>query len=68
MSKLFQVNEEDLEKLEALLPEIAQYSLSVWSPALKIKFDQVKRIVSDVRWNYGPPQSVEIIPADGEDQ
>lgn len=66
--KLFQINESDLEKLETLLPEIAQHCSTVWSPALRIKFEQVKRIVSDVRWNYGPPQSVEIIPADGEDQ
>ena len=64
MSRLFQIHEDDLAKLESLLPEIAD---ALYTPALsnrlRMKIRAIKEIVSNVRWNYGPPSDVEVIPA-----
>lgn len=60
MSKVFQIYETDLEVLERELPAIS--SACEMSPAyngnkcLKDALGMVKKIVSDVRWNYGPAQ------------
>lgn len=68
MSRLFQIHEDDLAKLESLLPEIAD---ALYTPALsnrlRMKIRAIKEIVSNVRWNYGPPSDVEVIPAGPDD-
>ena len=62
MVKMFQINEGDLATLESLLPSIAwAQSQAMNDVALRMKFRQVKEIISNVRWNYGPVSDVESI-------
>jgi hypothetical protein len=63
MSKLFQIEESDLGELEKLLPEICQSVMATLDNRLRMKFRKCQAIVSNVRWGYGPPTDVEIIPA-----
>lgn len=65
MSKLFQIHEEDLAELERILPDICDRYMQVLDNRLRVQFRRLQTILSQVRWNYGPPQQVEIIPADG---
>lgn len=64
--KLFQINEDDLATLEQVCPEILGRSYGILDNALRVKFRRVQEILMNVRWNYGPPQHVESLPADGE--
>ena len=67
MSKLFQVYEDDLAELEQVLPQLGE-ALSFSrppTPKLRTQLRRVQKIISDVRWNYGPPLEVEKI--DGSD-
>lgn len=65
MSKLFRVYEEDLQKLEHALPRIADRCISLMNdPELQVLFQEVKEIVSNVRWDYGPPSEVARIGAE----
>lgn len=59
MSKLFQMYEDDLQELEKSLPEIAEAITPHLTPRLKTQIRRVQRILSNVRWNYGPPTHVE---------
>lgn len=60
--KLFQIYEPDLQKLEAALPRIMDaVGVRVSEPALMVLFEEVKGVLSDVRWNYGPPSEVQVI-------
>lgn len=73
--KLFQINEDDLQTLEQIVPGLCDRLQSLDFAAngpkhqneLKTKIRQVRRILTDVRWNYGPPEIIEQIPADGGD-
>jgi hypothetical protein len=65
--KMFQINESDLEVLEREIPNI--FDLAAFSdaynkrPDIQEAADMIKKIISNVRWNYGPPfetHSVEI--------
>lgn len=59
MSKLFQITEEDLESLEATLPELQLAMMPLLNdPMLQKRLSMCKKILSDVRWNYGPPTEV----------
>jgi hypothetical protein len=67
--KLFPITEDDLRDLEHVLPLLAD-DLSVFmvkghaaAPRVRKQLRQVKEILSNVRWGYGPPLDVEIIPA-----
>lgn len=62
MSKMFQIREIDLVTIEAMIPEILGAMMSAGSldNRARIKFRVLKGILSDVRWNYGPPTEVEI--------
>ena len=66
MSKLFQITEEDLSDLEATLPQLADALTLSLDNGLRIKIRRVQTIMSRVRWNYGPPINVGIIPATGD--
>lgn len=63
--KLFQINESDLETLERELPNLMEFSSLVlgWNDRQDIQeaWHMVKKIVSDVRFNYGPPTQTETI-------
>lgn len=57
--KLFQIYEDDLIEIERSLPILAE-SLDIMNDRrLKVHLRRLKRIVSDVRWNYGPHDNVE---------
>lgn len=65
--KLFRISEDDLARLEHVLPELC---LSMYeqmagpaAPRLRKQWSEVREIVANVRWDYGPPSEVEIIPA-----
>lgn len=63
--KLHQITEDDLATLEKLLPELCDHLMNGGlDNARKAKIRQVQRIISDVRWNYGPPSDVQVIPAE----
>ena len=76
MSRIFQIHEEDLTELEHVLPGIFDLVLTETAngrcmedrgPELRTKWRKVQQIITNVRWNYGPPEQIEIIPR-GEDQ
>jgi Tfp pilus assembly ATPase PilU len=67
MSSLFQIYEDDLVDLERILPSLADAMTSSLTPRLKTQLRRVQKILSDVRWNYGPPSHVETV-ADGADE
>jgi hypothetical protein len=57
--KLFQVYEDDLQKLEHAMPKIMDHCGEALNrPELQVLFQEVKEILSNVRWNYGPPSEV----------
>jgi hypothetical protein len=65
MAKLFQINEDDLGELERILPQLAEAMTPALNNRLRVQLRRVQVILSNVRWNYGPPSEVTIIPADG---
>lgn len=67
MSKMFQINADDLAALESLLPELCDALYPVMDNRMRAKIRQVQRVMSSVRWNYGPPAEVEVVPS-GDDQ
>jgi hypothetical protein len=66
MSKLFQIYEEDLAELEHILPQLAERLMTALDNPLRVKIRRVQTILTNVRWNYGPPTDVDVIPADPE--
>lgn len=66
MPKLLQIHDDDLSDLERTLPEIADRLIGSMDNALRIKIRRVQKILSNVRWGYGPPSHVEKIPAGDE--
>ena len=64
MSKLYRINEDDLAELERTLPVFSDALFTTMNAALKIKFRRVQKILSDVRWSYGPPSHVERVSDD----
>lgn len=63
MSKLYKVTEEDLECLENLVPALALSLMPHLSNRDRVALRQIKRILSDVRWEYGPHKVEAVIPA-----
>lgn len=66
MSKLYQIYEDDLAELERSVPELAHALMGSLTPRLKTKLRAVQSILSNVRWNYGPPEHVEKIDVDDD--
>lgn len=66
--KLFQITEDDLAELERLSPEIADACMAVLTNATRIKLRRIQAILSNVRWNYGPPTNVERVDAAGDER
>lgn len=64
MSRLFQIYEDDLADLERLLPDVADALMPHLNNALRVKIRRCQKIMSDVRWKYGPPSHVETISGD----
>jgi len=63
--RLFQIKEDDLAALECVLPQFLEVSYPHLTPRLRVQWRRVQEIIRDVRWNYGPPGEVEVIPANG---
>lgn len=61
MPAMHQINDDDLSTLETTLPQLADGLVSVMDTRLRCKLRQVQRILSDVRWNYGPPSNIDNI-------
>jgi hypothetical protein len=63
MGKLFHVYESDLAKLEAALPLLCE----AMPPSAANRADvqtwlsECKEILSNIRWNYGPPEEVHVV-------
>lgn len=67
-ARLFQIYESDLADLERTLPQLADALMPILNNRLRVQLRQVQRILTDVRWNYGPPVNVKHISAgDGQD-
>lgn len=67
---MFQIYEGDLEVLESNLPALLDSSLETCNdPITRKRWEAVKKVICDVRWNYGPPGVVKTEPAteDGEE-
>lgn len=64
MSRLFQINEEDLGELERTIPQLSEAMMAILDNRLRVQLRRMKTILSNVRWDYGPPSEIEIIPAD----
>lgn len=64
---LHQIHEDDLCALEQTLPRLAERLTPVMDNRLRVQLRQVQNILSQVRWNYGPPSDVEVIPSDDQD-
>lgn len=68
MSKLFQVYEEDLVSLERTMPLLVDaLGVAINRPEVHVMAEQVKEILSNVRWNYGPPTELMVIPMNKPD-
>jgi hypothetical protein len=62
MSRLFQIYENDLQVLEHALPRLHDaLGEAVNRPDVQVMLQEVKEIVSNVRWNYGPHPDVKRI-------
>lgn len=69
MSRMFQISEEDLAALEHTLPLLVDKLPPPIDNKTRVQLRRVQRVVTDVRWNYGPPGAGgKIIPAHSEDQ
>lgn len=64
MAQLFQINEDDLAELERTLPRMADQMMETMDNCTRVQLRRVQTILSNVRWNYGPPSEVGTIPAD----
>ncbi|MEM7227301.1 MAG: hypothetical protein AAF432_00655 [Planctomycetota bacterium] len=65
-TRLYQIYEDDLEILERELPRIAdRYLVDVGnSPGERARWRRIQQVIKNVRWNYGPPESAEIVGDD----
>lgn len=63
-TKMFQITEDDLADLERIMPRIADEMMVHLTARTKIGLRRIQKILSDVRWNYGPPGEVEVIQCD----
>lgn len=70
---IFQIQESDLADLERLLPTLQEMMTPALAahpeigPRYRTVVRRVKEILSNVRWNYGPYQDVEIVEPEEPD-
>lgn len=67
--KMFQITEDDLAELERVIPDVCaklQFSAGI-NPQSSTQIRRLQKIMTDIRWNYGPYQEIKTIPADGGD-
>lgn len=65
MPKMFQISADDLRVLEDVIPKLCDTVGSRPEATNKdrTRIRVVKRILSDIRFDYGPPTDVENVPA-----
>lgn len=61
--KYFQISTDDLALLENDIPAICDRQMSTLTKADKAAIRRIQQVLTRVRWNYGPPQYVETLPA-----
>lgn len=68
MPKLYQIHDEDLATLERDIPLLADAALFNCPPEMqnriRVQMRRVKEILSNVRWDYGPAEEIEVIDMD----
>lgn len=63
-TKYFQIKEDDLAVLESELPRIlAATPDSCNDPANRKRWEMVKEVLGNIRWDYGPPLAARSVPA-----
>ncbi len=67
MSKMYQINQNDLADLERIVPAEFENCIPEVrnTPRFRTACRRVKDILSDIRWNYHP--HIEIIPVDEDE-
>lgn len=60
----FKISEEDLVELERTLPQLSLAMMPLLDNRLRTKLRQVQKILSDVRWGYGPASNVGTVSGD----
>jgi hypothetical protein len=61
-TKLFQIYETDLQRLEYSMPRLFEALGSEMNrPEIQVLFQECKEIIGNVRWDYGPPSEIELI-------
>lgn len=63
---LHQMTEEDLAEIERILPQLSDALLPVMNNRIRVKLRRCQSILSNVRWNYGPPSEVEVVSGETE--
>ena len=66
--RLYQIYEDDLVYLESTLPMFQDIMIDRMDNALRIKFRRLKELLSNIRWNYGPPSDIYIIDRGEENE
>ena len=66
MPRNFQIDEEDLGELERVMPQLAEALTPTLDNRMRAQLRRCQTILSNVRWSYGPPEDVQIIPADAD--
>ncbi len=61
-----QISENKLAALERVIHAFGDRHMSCLNAADKVAIRQIQRVLRDVRWNYGPPQEVEVEADDDE--
>lgn len=57
--RYFQVSEDDLAELERTLPDLMSSTVMSLTNRQRVQFRRCQRILTNVRWNYGPPEVIE---------
>lgn len=66
MSRLLQICDDDLATLEKTLPQLADALMPRMDNRLRVQLRQVQKILSAVRWGYGPPAEIKVVSAEGD--
>lgn len=60
--RLLQITEDDLAELERSLPMLVDALYPTMDNRTRAMVRRVRQVVTNVRWNYGPPTDVEVVP------
>ena len=59
----FTIYESDLADLEHTLPDLLSASYATLTHRQRVQWRLVQQIITNVRWNYGPPSEVIVVDA-----